>query len=229
MPPCFLLAVDRIQPVQGVGCSGGQNPDNCLPFVYSTREGQKGREQMEAFLLSLAGLSVPEVRRLLVQRQPAADNTPITQRHAEWVLKQAQHLREFKRLKEAAEAALPVPDFEECFEALPDVQLTPPSFDSTSGRVEERAARLLEVVLPREAPRELLAAARAQPAQGNNGAKKKQKKQQGAASDHSGSQQQQAELQAYEAAWQQQLAVLQENLALQEEQGLGEVSATCVW
>jgi hypothetical protein len=149
--------------------------------------------------------------------------------HAEWVLKQAQHLKECKRTRQQKEAALPVPDFEACYEALPAVQLLPHGFDSSSGSVKERAERLLEVVLPREAPQELLDAAVAQAQQQfeANAAKKKQKKQ-GSAPELSLEQLEQAAVeavqQAYEAAWQQQLEVVKENMTMQEEQGLGEVS-----
>lgn len=48
--------------MQGAGCSGGQNPDDCLPFVYSAQEGQKARKEMEDFLLPLAGKTVAQVR-----------------------------------------------------------------------------------------------------------------------------------------------------------------------
>jgi hypothetical protein len=61
--PSLLLAVGWLLcTMQGVGCSGGQNPDDCLPFVYSAKEGQKAREDMEAFLLPLAGKNVTQVR-----------------------------------------------------------------------------------------------------------------------------------------------------------------------
>jgi hypothetical protein len=165
---------------------------------------------------------------VLVERQPAGAANPITVQHAEWVLKQAQHLKECKKIRQQEEAALPVPDFEACYEALPAVQLLPDGFDSSSGDVKERAERLLEAVLPREVPQELLDAAVAQAQQQfeANDTKKKHTKQ-GTAPELSLEQLEQAAVeavqQAYEAAWQQQQEVIQENLTLQEEQGLGEV------
>jgi hypothetical protein len=193
---------------------------------------------MEGLLLSLVGKSVGQVRQVLVQQQPAADKTPVTQQVAEAALKQAHHLQEYNRLRAAAEAALPKPDFDECYEALPEVQLLPSGFDSSSGSIKERAARLLGVVLPRAAPKALLAAAAAS-AHIQQGSKSKKQKKGGQERPKTKmelaqelkqlqEQQKQAVLQAYDQAWDHQLEVVEENLTLQEERGLGEVSRACV-
>jgi hypothetical protein len=226
--------------MQGVGCSGGQNPDDCLPFVFSAKEGQKAREETEARLLGLIGKSVAQVRQVLVAQQPAADKTPVTQQLAETVLKQAHHLLEYNRIREAREAALPQPDFEECLEALPEVQLLPEDFDS-SGSSKERAERLLRVVLPRAVPQALLDAvaaaaaaahAAAQLSEGAKGQGKKQKSKKQLEEELKKliEQKQQAVRKAYSEAWDNQLNVVKESLTRQEEQGLGEVrSAVCCW
>ena len=206
--------------------------------MFSAKEGQKAREETEARLLGLVGKSVSQVRKVLVEQQPAADKTPVTQQLAETVFKQAHHLLEYNKIKEAAEAALPQPDFEECFEALPEVELLPEGFDSSSGSSKQRAERLLQVVLPRAVPQALLDAAAAAgaaafaAAQLSEGAKGKKQQESKKQLDEELKklieQKKQAVRKAYTEAWDNQLEVVDESLTRQEEQGLGEVSRACV-
>lgn len=51
--------------VQGVGCGGGENPEDALPFIHSAREGQKGREDMQKMLLHFAELPNVQVSGFL--------------------------------------------------------------------------------------------------------------------------------------------------------------------
>jgi hypothetical protein len=41
---------------QGVGCGGGEHPEDALPFIHSARVGQKAREDMQKMLLHCAEL-----------------------------------------------------------------------------------------------------------------------------------------------------------------------------
>jgi hypothetical protein len=41
---------------QGVGCGGGEHPEDALPFIHSARVGQKAREDMQKMLLHFAEL-----------------------------------------------------------------------------------------------------------------------------------------------------------------------------
>jgi hypothetical protein len=171
---------------------------------------------------------VQEVKRWLVRMQEARDTKPITADAAAWVYKQAKHAKQFKALHDAKEAALAVPDFEACFDALPEVQLLPDAF-SDSRSVEEQAARLLEAVLPRQPSEEHFAAADAQQDAQQDDAKKQQGKgkQAGAAGAGAGAvDYKQAVMDAYEGAWRQQLVALVKNLHRCKERDLGEVRSS---
>lgn len=48
--------------LQGVGCGGGRNPDDAMPFVHSARKGKEAREQLQESLLHLAKLKSVQVR-----------------------------------------------------------------------------------------------------------------------------------------------------------------------
>jgi hypothetical protein len=175
---------------------------------------------------------VQEVKQELARRQGSADTQPITDADAEFVYQEAQHARQFKQLQQAKEESLPTPDFEACRAALPRVKLLPADFDSSSGSVEQRAERLLEAVLPRQPSDDHFAAVAAQKQQAQP-AQQKQKKASkaatvaaaaaaGAGSSASATYQQAVRV-AYEKAWGEQLAALEENLELIEEEGLGKV------
>jgi hypothetical protein len=169
-----------------------------------------------------------EVKRELARMQASRDTEPVTAESAAWLYDQAKHEKQRKALHDAKEAALPVPDFEAAFDALPAVQLLPDDF-SDSGSVQERAERLLEVVLPQEPSQEHFAPADAQQHAQQQQAKKQQGKQAGAAAGAAVVNYNQAVKRAYEGAWKQQLDALEQNLQLIEDKDLGEVRSSICW
>lgn len=158
--------------------------------------------------------------------QESTDTEPVTTDTAACVYRQAKHAKQQKALHDAKEAALAAPNFEACAAALSEVQLLPDGFDSDSSTIEERAARLLEVVLPRQPSEEHFAAADAQQDAPQQREKQQPRKQGGAAAAAAGAggvDHKQAVKDAYEGAWGQQLAALTENLQLIKDKDLGEV------
>lgn len=179
----------------------------------------------------LCSACVQEVKQELARRQGSSDMEPITQESAEFVYQQAQHAKQNTELQKAKEQGLPTPDFEACRAALPRVRLLPAGFDSSSsgsGSVEQRAARLLEAVLPRKPSDDHFAAVAAQkkaaPKQKQKAHSSKADKGAAAAAGSSAAATYKEAVEvAYEKAWGEQLAALEANLRLHEERGLGKV------
>lgn len=184
----------------------------------------------------LSAARLQEVKQELARRQGSGDSQPITTEMAEFVYQQAQHAKQYKALQQAKEEGLPTPDFEACRAALPRVRLLPANFDSSSGSVEQRAARLLEAVLPRQPSEDHFAAVAAQ----KQAAPQQKPKAQGgkadkgpaaataAAGSNAAATYKQAVKVAYEKAWGEQLAALEANLRVHKEQGLGKVCTAVI-